>query len=239
LKTFKNDLLLDNFLKMQPRESYIKGLISQGEHQMLDFKYEISDAMKMAKTFSSFANTDGGILLIGVKDNGKIKGVRTDEEYYMAESSAKIYCRPEVPFTAEKWIVDGKTVLEIRIPSSDKKPHYAMDREDKWQAYVRVSDENLVANPVLLKVWKMKKSRKGVLIQYSKHEKHLMEYLSKHLEISLLRFAFISRLKESEAEDILARLISFGIIKMQISVEKITYRLTERGLLVEENQFKI
>jgi hypothetical protein len=220
---------------MHSKEDYIISLISQGEHQTLDFKYEISDAMKMAKTFSSFANTDGGILLIGVKDNGKIKGVRTDEEYYMAESAAKIYCNPEVPFTAEKWIVDGKTVLEIRIPSSQLKPHYARDREEKWQAYVRVKDENITASPVLLKVWKLKKSQKGILIQYSRHEKHLMEYLSKHAEIGLPRFAFIARLKEGEAEDILARLISFGIIEMQISPEKITYNLTERGLLVEEN----
>jgi hypothetical protein len=220
---------------MHSKEDYIISLISQGEHQTLDFKYEISDAMKMAKTFSSFANTDGGILLIGVKDNGKIKGVRTDEEYYMAESAAKIYCNPEVPFTAEKWIVDGKTVLEIRIPSSQLKPHYARDREDNWQAYVRVNDENITASPVLLKLWKLKKSQKGILIQYSRHEKHLMEYLAKHVEISLPRFAFIARLKEGEAEDILARLISFGIIEMQISPEKITYNLTERGLLVEEN----
>ena len=224
---------------MQTRDNYIKNLISQGENQKLDFKFEISDAMKMAKTFSSFANTDGGILLIGVKDNGKIKGIKTDEEYYMAESAAKIYCSPEVPFTAEKWVVEGKTVLEIRIPSSEKKPHYARDRDNKWQAYIRIKDENILANPVLLKVWKMKKGQKGILIQYSKHEKHLMEYLSKHVEISLPRFVFIARLKESEAEDILARLISFGIIKMQFSPEKFTYRLTKRGFLVKENQMQI
>ena len=223
---------------MRTKEDYILELISQGEHQSLDFKYEISDAMKMAKTFSSFANTDGGILLIGVKDNGKIKGVRTDEEYYMAESAAKLYCRPEVPFTAEKWVVEGKTVLEIRIPSSSQKPHFAKDRDDKWMAYVRVKDENFIADPVLLKVWKLKKSLKGVLIQYSRDEKNLMEYLSKHENISLQRFAFIARLKEPEAEDILARLISFGIIEMQILPDKIIYKLTERGLFVEENQFE-
>jgi Putative DNA-binding domain len=224
---------------MRSKENYIKDLISQGENQKLDFKYEISDAMKMARTFSSFANTDGGILLIGVKDNGKIRGVKTDEEYYMAESAAKIYCDPEVPFTAQKWIVEGKTVLEIQIPPSEKKPHYARDKDDTWQAYTRVKDENMLANGVLLKVWKMKKSRKGVLIHYSKHEAHLMEYLSKHLEISLPRFAFIARLKEPEAEEVLARLISFGIIEMQLSLEKITYKLTERGILAEENQMPI
>jgi predicted HTH transcriptional regulator len=223
---------------MRAKEDYIFELISQGEHQSLDFKYEISDAMKMARTFSSFANTDGGILLIGVKDNGKIRGIRTDEEYYMAESAANIYCKPEVSFTAEKWVIEGKTVLEIRIPPSPQKPHFAKDREDKWLAYVRIKDENIIADPVLLKVWKLKKSLKGVLIQYSRDEKYLMEYLSKHENISLRRFAFIARLKEPEAEDILARLISFGVIEMNISTDKISYSLTERGLLVEENQFK-
>lgn len=35
-------------------------LIAQGEHQQQDFKYEISDARKIARTLSAFANTDGG-----------------------------------------------------------------------------------------------------------------------------------------------------------------------------------
>ncbi len=46
---------------------YIHALIAEGEHQQQDFKFEISDARKIAKTLSAFANTDGGRLLIGVK----------------------------------------------------------------------------------------------------------------------------------------------------------------------------
>ena len=65
-------------------------LIAQGEHQQQDFKYEISDARKIARTLSAFANTEGGRLLIGVKDNGKIAGVRSDEEIYMGEAAAAI-----------------------------------------------------------------------------------------------------------------------------------------------------
>ena len=47
---------------------YIQNLIEQGENQMLDFKFEISDARKIARTLVAFSNTDGGKLLIGVKD---------------------------------------------------------------------------------------------------------------------------------------------------------------------------
>ena len=60
----------------------IEALIEQGEHQQLDFKFEVSDSKKIARTLSAFANTDGGRLLIGVKDNGAISGVRSEEEYY-------------------------------------------------------------------------------------------------------------------------------------------------------------
>lgn len=83
----------------------IEALIEQGEHQQLDFKFEVSDSKKIARTLSAFANTDGGRLLIGVKDNGAISGVRSEEEYYMIEAASKMYTHPEVPFTAKRWDV--------------------------------------------------------------------------------------------------------------------------------------
>ena len=76
----------------------IEALIEQGEHQQLDFKFEVSDSKKIARTLSAFANTDGGRLLIGVKDNGAISGVRSEEEYYMIEAASKMYTHPEVPY---------------------------------------------------------------------------------------------------------------------------------------------
>ena len=67
------------FAAMKPLTDteYIHILIAEGEHQQQDFKFEISDARKIARTLSAFSNTDGGRLLIGVKDNGKIAGVRS------------------------------------------------------------------------------------------------------------------------------------------------------------------
>ena len=90
---------------------YIHTLIAEGEHQQQDFKFEISDARKIAKTLSAFANTDGGRLLIGVKDNGRIAGVRSEEEKYMIEAAAQLYCIPEIDYTLQTYIVEGKQVL--------------------------------------------------------------------------------------------------------------------------------
>ena len=79
---------------IQSKTDYIHDRIAEGEHQQQDFKFEISDARKIAKSLSAFSNTDGGRLLVGVKDNGKIAGVRSEEEVYMIEAAAKLYCKP-------------------------------------------------------------------------------------------------------------------------------------------------
>ena len=69
------------------RKGYIESLIEQGEHEHQDFKYQITDARKIARSISAFANHGGGRLLVGVKDNGSIVGVSSDEEIYKVANS--------------------------------------------------------------------------------------------------------------------------------------------------------
>ena len=64
----------------------------------------------------------------------------------MIEAASKMYTHPEVPFTAKRWDVNGKTVLEVYIAPSDEKPHTAPDKDDKYKAYIRVADENILAS---------------------------------------------------------------------------------------------
>ena len=59
--------------------SFIIEMIAEGEHQQQDFKMRIEDTRKIARTLVAFANTDGGRLLIGVKDNGTVCGVVPEE----------------------------------------------------------------------------------------------------------------------------------------------------------------
>ena len=86
---------------MRKKDNHIQNLILEGEHQMLDFKFEISDSRRIARSLAAFANTDGGRLLVGVKDNGAIAGVRSDEEIHMIQAAAEMYCRERsAPATA-------------------------------------------------------------------------------------------------------------------------------------------
>ena len=153
---------------------YIHILIAEGEHQQQDFKFEISDARKIARTLSAFSNTDGGRLLIGVKDNGKIAGVRSDEEKYMIEAAAQLYCLPEVQYSMQTFHAEGRSILVVQIDESAQKPVYAKDETGKPLAYIRIKDENILATPVHLRVWEQSDSPVGELIQYTERELSLI-----------------------------------------------------------------
>jgi len=211
---------------------YIKKLISEGEHQQLDFKFEISDSRKIAKTLVAFANTDGGTLLIGVKDNGNIAGVRSDEEYYMVDAAAKMYCNPRINFEVKKWTVDGKAVLEVIIPKSFACPHLAEVEPKKWMAYIRVKDENILANSIHLKVWKKQQQIKGIFLEFSDKEKLLLRYLENNPFISISKFCKVGMISRRAAEDILANLIALGLIEIVFQDQQFIYqrRLSKRNV---------
>ena len=112
---------------------YIHSLIAEGEHQQQDFKFEISDARKIAKSLSAFANTDGGRLLIGVKDNGRIAGVRSEEEKYMIEAAAQLYCIPEVEYTLQTFIVEGTSLCMQKMKTGNLSPISASRTRISWR----------------------------------------------------------------------------------------------------------
>jgi predicted HTH transcriptional regulator len=207
---------------------YIYDLISQGEHQQLDFKFEISDARKIARTLVAFSNSIGGKLLIGVKDNGRIAGVRSEEEYYMIDSAATMYCKPEIIFSSKKWTIEGKTVLEIDIPPGEDKPYLAQTPEGKWMAYLRVNDQNLLANSIQLNVWQNQKSKKGIYLEYKEAEDALLKYLDTNERISFSSFCKLAGISRRKASGILSKLASLNIISIVFTEKQTFYELKKK-----------
>jgi predicted HTH transcriptional regulator len=213
-------------------------LIEEGEHQQQDFKFCINDSKKIAKSLVAFANTDGGRLLIGVKDNGKVVGISTDEEYYMVEAAAKIYSNPPISFTTKQWTSEGKTVLEIAVQPSDKKPHYAKDESGKWLAYIRIKDENVLAHNIQLVVWKKQNSPKGIHFSYSEDEKFLVEYLQRNEGITFSKFVRMAHISRNKAEEVLSNFIIMDVIKMQTSREGTVFILNSDFDKAEIEKFR-
>lgn len=208
---------------------YIYNLIEEGEHQKLDFKFEISDAKKIARTLVAFSNTEGGKLLIGVKDNGKIAGIRSEEEFYMLDSAASLFCKPEIKLEYKKWTVDGKTILEVDISEGKNKPYLCKLENGKWMAFIRSADENFLADIVQLKAWKNKNRKSGVLLKYSDNEQFMLDYLTIHKKSTLDELISASQIKRRVAIEILGKLASFGLIDIHTHDKGSWYTLSKEN----------
>jgi len=206
----------------------LNDLIKEGEHQRQDFKFCISDSRKIARSLVAFANTDGGSLLIGVKDNGHIVGVQSDEEYYMVEAAARIYSKPPIPFTTKQWHTEGKTVLQVIVESSPVKPHFAKDENNKWMAYIRYHDENRLASKVMIDVWRKQKQPQGILVEWDEALRFLLDYLNKYDFITVSAYARRACLPYRKAEQLLADFIVIGIIQPYIGENNIFYQLNRQ-----------
>lgn len=206
-------------------DSYLRKLIDGGENQRLDFKYCVSDSRKIARTLSAFANSEGGTLLIGVRDNGSVAGIRSDEEIYMVDTAVQLFCRPEIIYSIKQHITGGKTILEVDVIKGIKKPYQAKDENGRWLPYFRHHDQNLVANKVLLQVWRKAEKGKGVLVKFGKAENLLLDYVAKNGSITLSKFKRIARISSRRAESILANLILFKVLKMNASEKGFSYEI--------------
>lgn len=199
-------------------------LIAQGEHQQQDFKYEISDARKIARTLSAFANTDGGRLLIGVKDNGKIAGVRSDEEMYMVEAAASLYCVPPVQCRMSIHRVEGRNVVIAEVDAVERCPVRAKLEDGKLCAFVRIADENIVASPVQMALWREDCGEEGVLLPFTSREHILLQMLAESdSPMTLNRFARLGRLPRHRAVQLLAQFIRFGLVEQRFVEHTFVY----------------
>jgi len=192
----------------------IRRLILEGEGTTLDFKKTITSNEKIAKSLVAFANNKGGQLLIGVGDDGSIKGVKSeDEERYMITKSAHQFCKPAIEPEFEEVHIDGKLILVVNIPRSETKPHYALDENKKWWVYYRVKDKSLLASKIIVDVIKKSSDTSGQLISYTEQEKALFEYLAEKGRITLKEFSKLTRSSYRQTQKILVSLILSGVIR--------------------------
>ena len=204
---------------------HLRNLLENGEDDRLDYKQSITSAQKIAKTMSAFANHKGGRLLVGVRDNRTIAGVRSEDEKYMLDLAVKFYCKPIIDLEITEWTLGSKIILECVIPEGEDKPYYAKGDDDKWWAYVRVKDKSLLASKIVVDVMRRMGSERGTLIEYTSKEKALLEYLSQNERITLKEYRKMLNISRWRASKILVNLISAGVIRSHTTEKTEFYTL--------------
>ena len=213
-------------------KQFLLRLIREGEHQQQDFKYHVADACKLAKSVSAFANTDGGRLLIGVRDDGHLSGVRSEEEIYMMHQAAYRFCKPEPSIRFDTYHAEGRTIVVCTVPPSAKRPVFAQNEEGRMRAYIRIKDENIVASPIHLALWRESQKPLGAVIPFDddihrlldamQHQRLLAEGRNSQTLNQIVR---LSRLPRRSAITLLAHLIRFGTVQWEYTGQQFLFRL--------------
>lgn len=119
----------------------LKRLIAQGEDSHTEFKRQLPHADDLAAALVAFANAEGGVLILGVEDNGGIIGLEnTDKAMQAVDLVCYQNCEPRLSCYQEKIFVqtaDGseKLVLAIKIPKGPERPY----RTNRGVYYIRTS----------------------------------------------------------------------------------------------------
>lgn len=194
----------------------LKERISQGEGTQLDFKFRIDDQRKIARTLVAFANSHGGSLLIGVKDNGKIAGVNPEEEFHMIQGASDLFTKPEVKFETKTWQEGHHFVLEIIVPKSESK-HKAFDDDGKLKSYVRVDDHTLLGNKILEKIWRLEKFGVNRPEFFDDDTLGLIQSIRELQPVTISKLYRSISLPKNKVDSIVSVLVFWNVINMEMS----------------------
>ena len=93
--------------------------IMLGEDSTIEFKREMPHRDSMADEIAAFANTEGGMILIGIDDNKEIIGIELQKLDHIEKTVVEICndsIEPTVRIYTEKLPIDEKRILKIEIP---------------------------------------------------------------------------------------------------------------------------
>jgi predicted HTH transcriptional regulator len=119
-------------------------IIKKGEDSFTEFKEEMAHQDNLAAEIVAFANTEGGNLIIGVSDDGEILGVTDlDKEMQRIDNICSNNCEPTVYTTIEKFIIDDRKIMIVKIPKGPQRPY----RTNRGIHYIRTASGKRIASP--------------------------------------------------------------------------------------------
>jgi predicted HTH transcriptional regulator len=129
----------------------LRELVAGGEGKALEFKRGLPGDAKVARSLSAFANTKGGLLLVGVTDRKGFHGAPRPRETmgHLREVAAH---QVDPPLAVEVGItdVDGVPVVWCSVPLSPDRPHAAIGDDGVRTLMVRVGSSNRRATDATL-----------------------------------------------------------------------------------------
>ncbi len=162
--------------------------IESGEGKQLEFKENFPSSDTLAKTIVAFANTGGGKLLIGVDDQGVIKGISPDQDIFDLQDKAAsiIYdtCYPNILPDIYTTNLQGKILLVIEVYRGNLLPYFLKRSGKSDGVFIRIGATNRKASAENI----IELGRQQLNISYNQEIHRGIDY--KDLDISSLSSRF-------------------------------------------------
>jgi ATP-dependent DNA helicase RecG len=99
----------------------LKKILASGENQQVEFKTHFN--RETIETLVAFANAEGGEVVLGVTDGGKIIGIESNPESIQNWiNEVKMKTEPSLLVDAAVANNDGKSVVVLSVPEYPVKP---------------------------------------------------------------------------------------------------------------------
>ena len=142
----------------------------------------------------------------------------------MMHQAAYTYCKPEASIKFDTYHADGRTIVIATVPPSAKRPVCAKDEEGRLRAYIRIADENIVASPVHLALWRESQKPQGVVLTYDDDIRRLLSVMQGRQTLrQIFRLSHQPRFK---VVLLLARLIRFGTVRCEYINQQFLFSLS-------------
>jgi len=119
----------------------VETIIGKGESQTVEFKQDLDkEKFEFLETVVSFANTNDGIILLGVNNESRVVGHYDDFE----KTEKKILglvsgnCEPDISVTVESMLIENKPVVVVNVKEGKNKPYLLIGKS----AYRRVNKDD-------------------------------------------------------------------------------------------------
>lgn len=207
-------------------------LCKQGENQFLEFKQYASEPLQVTEEVSGFLNSTGGDLLIGVKDNGGIIGLKyADDDLAFLLDHITNNIVPKPTFNYELIPVTRKrSVIHFSILEGKRKPYKVKGVKDEpAKIFFRVDDCCLKASRELRSILRKASSSKGQTIIYSTIESSILRLIDQEHRLSKDQLVRKLDFKARNISDSLVRLVTSGVLKIRPTLEGDLYEFNQNS----------
>ncbi|MFT5883937.1 MAG: putative HTH transcriptional regulator [Arcticibacterium sp.] len=208
--------------RIEPRTiSDLERLVSKGEGLKIEFKFKAKHPDKIIREMVAFANTSGGMLFLGVDDDGGIPGVTfADEDEYVMVREIEKGISPKLTYAIERVkLPKEREVLIFHFKESEDKPHKVLE-EGSQRVYVREADKTIQASKEIREILKGLKKNKSLRFAYGDKERMLMNHLKEHRSITLNKFAKLANIPLKQASRTLILMVLTNVLNYRAMEEE-------------------